>query len=318
MNRRIALVLGLVAAIALAGCTSPLGQRQQEDEPDVVQIEGPTCTIGGEDCSEATVTKYSSPAEIRMTVSNNGEENMEVNLGRLGSQVLVSRCNADIASLEHGSGGFEARVEGPTRVTTVSGPDLEVPVTVRPDEQLSLSWTLEIVHDDSDVPSLGYTCPLDFELTFDQVLTSAQQIQIKESEDVPDVRELDFTTSSERPVILRIDAPESFVPEGTRVLPVRAYLENRGDGEITDIARIDPGENPGILSGADCPEREFRIYQAGDREGQSYRRLCNVASGDIPLSGSSDIRWARFAAEYSYELPLAGTEISIVPVEGGS
>ncbi|MFB6076555.1 MAG: hypothetical protein ABEK12_00295, partial [Candidatus Nanohaloarchaea archaeon] len=285
MMRRAALFLA--AAVLVAGCTAVSGQQKTE-KPDAVAVSGPDCFIGEEPCSTVDATKFSGDAEISVTVANNGDAKMSVDMGGNGRNVMVSTCNKQIASLENG-GSFTAERSGPGGTEDVSGQES---VQLQPGQTLSMRWTMNIAPGGGDISKLGYACKMEFELTFDQVLRSARQIQLKQNTDVPDVPSLDATTTSKRPVRLVIDAPSSFVPasgggEGQqKFLVTQAYLKNVGDGTVTDIKAINP-ETSGVLqknNRESCgPQNDaLRMYGAGKRKGESYRKICTLKSN--PLS----------------------------------
>lgn len=314
-------VLMVVAAVVLAGCTQ-LGTTPAQEKPDVIQVDGPTCRIGGTACAGTTVTKFGGPATVRMTIGNFGEAPVTVDVGKQGRGILVSKCNNRLASLEAGSGGFAARREGPARFDdTRQGwtPEKWSAVTLKKDERLTLEWTLEIVPGDGDVSRLGYSCPLEFEAQFAQQLRTRRQVQIKTGADVRDVTELDTETTSERPVRLRIDAPESFLAAEGKAMSVNAFLENVGGGEITSVSSIQPVENSFVSRHTEneCtpPDKDLRLFGEGPREGQSYRKTC-VVTPRAPVSGST-VEWLAFTATYSYRLPLATKTIEIQPSGAG-
>lgn len=318
--QRYTLMLVLAAAVVVAGCTLPGGQTE-ESEPKVIQVVGPDCTVAGERCDLTTITRFGGPAEVRVEVRNFGDERMDIPVGSRGQEILIARCNDELATLDpEQGGGFSGRIEGTTRFEEF--PDADAfpdTVTLRGGERLIMAWTLAIP-EDADVTRLGYSCPLDFELSFNQTIRSGQQLQLKADDEVPDVSRLDTSTTAEQPVTLEIDAPRSFVVDRS-TLSVQGFLRNRGRGEITDIIRIeaDPDE-PGVLADAECrpPNDELRMYGAGARRGQSYRKTCTLPAASLGLAGTSDIRWARYIAEYSYRMPLGSTTIQLAPVEGES
>lgn len=304
----------LLLALLVAGCTVLDDGGREQERPKTVEISGPDCTIAGEDCSATDVTKFGGPARVEIQVNNYGDERMTLDIGSDGRNVMVSKCNDEIVTIS----SFTGRVEGPSRFDRYDSDDaFPDRVELGEDERLVAVWQLDIIPDDSDVSRLGYSCPMDFELSFDQVINSSQQIQIKADEDVPDASSLESRTTAERPVRLVIDAPASFVPIAGRSLIVRSFLRDVGRGDVTNISRIEQ-RGAGILSGADCrpPNEELRMYGGGQRSGESYRKTCTVQDTDIDRPEQSDVRWARFTAEYTYRMPLGAATISIVPVEG--
>lgn len=307
----------LVLAVALAGCTSL--STGEEKKPDVITIEGPTCTVGGEPCSGTEVTKYGGPAKVKLVFHNYGEKPVNIEVGENGRNVMVSKCNNELASIQGGS--FEVRKEGPGTSKKVQASNYRDGVKLEGDQKMTLLWTLEVVHDDStQISRLGYTCPMEFEFKFQQEIKSSQQIQVKKNGDVADVTNLDFVTSSKKPVKLLVDSPQSFVKRDGNSLTFKGYIKNVGNGEITDVKSISPTVDNLLKSGSltkqECPEVELRMYGRGRRAGESYRRICNVPSGKIESPSPSRIAWLRFTAKYRYQLPAGSASLQIGPTGG--
>lgn len=304
----------LVLAVLVAGCTVLDDGGGEQERPKTVEISGPDCTIAGEDCSSTEVTKFGGPARVEVQIDNYGDERMTIDIGSDGRDVMVSKCNDEIVNIS----SFTGRVEGPSRFDRYDSDDaFPERVELGADERLVAVWQLDIIPDDSNVSRLGYSCPMDFELSFDQIINSSQQIQIKADEDVPDASSLESRTTAERPVRLVIDAPTSFVPITGRSLIVRSFLRNVGRGDVTDIDRIEQ-HGDGVLAAANCrpPNEELRMYGGGQRSGESYRKTCTVQDTDIDTPAQSDVKWARFTTKYTYSMPLGAATISIAPVEG--
>ncbi len=312
-------ILLIAAAVLLAGCTQ-FGGTQQQETPDVIQIDGPTCTIGGSSCADTEVTKFGGPATVRLTLSNFGKERVEVDLGERGRDVLVSKCNRQLASIHPDDGGtYSVEVSGPDRFRAWGddGDEPPVRVTLAADERLTLEWQLAIVPDDGQVSRLGYSCPLEFEASFTQRVNTSRQVQVTSNPDVARVSSLDETTTSKQPVRLKIDAPDRFVAEGGRALTVRAFLDNVGDGDITNVSSITPVTDSFLdEQKRECtpPNRDLRMFGEGPREGESSRKTCVL---DYTPAAESEIRWLDFTALYSYKLPLGTRSISIQPSEAG-
>lgn len=328
--RRYTLLL-LVAAVLLAGCTQLDRGARKQDKPDVIEIEGPTCRIGGTPCSDTKVTKYGGPATVRLTFGNFGEEEVNVSVGPRGRRMLISKCNSQLASLDPAKGGgFSVKRSGPTRLDEWTSGRGETPpkrITLKPDERLTLEWRFEIVPGDGDVSRLGYSCPLAFEARFVQKLNASRQIQIKARQDVSDVSSLDSTQTAKRPVRLKIDAPKRFVAKEGRALLADAYLEDVGKGEVTDVLSIRPVEGSFIAdnlkkedgSRVECTpdDQDLRMFGEGPREGQSYRKSCVIDYGPGDLGSASEIHWLKFTARYRYKLPLGTKTITLQPAGAG-
>lgn len=312
----------LVLAVAIAGCTVP-GQ-QQDDGPKVIGVQGPKCTVGGQPCSSVSMTKYDDPVRVTLEFTNNGDEPVTVFLDpsgpelNFGRSILTSKCNDEIAEISE----YEVRLEsnrGTTRMVNPSEIGAESPdeeVEVDEDTRMTITWLFE-VPDDLSVSRLGYTCPLSFDLSFEQELEASRQIQLKAGREVRDVDRLDSTRTSKFPVKLVIDAPRSVVADEGRTLIAEGFLRNVGPGEITGVNKLEPASGSWVERNAEsCQPDDIRMYQSGERAGESYRKTCT-----IPLSSlgtSSDIRWLEYSASYRYDMPPSPSTINlkIEPVEG--
>lgn len=327
----------LIGAVVLAGCTEQLngGSNDEQEEPPVVQVSGPTCDVRGTACSEASLTRYDGPVNIRFEVTNYGQEEMTVHVGEKGREIMVSRCNPEIAAIDgeridgDANGNFTVRRVSSAAEDDVTGQDS---VSLQNQETLIVEWAFDIVPmDDTEVSRLGYTCPFDFRLTFDQVLSTSEQIQIRESEGVEEVAQLDSVTSSKEPVLLEMEFEDHFVASGGRSLPVRGWLNDVGDGEITNISYIrpvgsfwenvfggDPADNvDGEGDQNDCRygyDESVQMYTRGDLAGQSDEQICRVENPSDLISTQSNVFWVDYEAEYEYEMPLPSTEFSVNPV----
>jgi hypothetical protein len=315
----------LVTAVLVAGCTALGNQGEPREKPKVVEVERLECLVGGTPCADARLTKYDGPATIRLIVANFGEERIEVDVGKKGRHLMISKCNDQLANISEE--GFTVETRGPQGIQQeFAEPDA---VPVNQDERLVAEWTLDLVPaEDGNVSELGYQCPMEFRLEFTQLLKSQKQIQIRRDEDVPAVRNLDFLTSSKDPVKLVIDAPESFVPATGKRLVVRSYLENVGPGTVTKISYVRPVQEDLKEFYANCDPAAggIRMFGGGEREGQSYRRVCTMKSDDnsfmdLTQEGSnteidSEVNWLRVEGKYTYRLPLASQRLVFVPVEG--
>ncbi|MCJ7478683.1 MAG: hypothetical protein MUP63_00705 [Candidatus Nanohaloarchaeota archaeon QJJ-7] len=306
------MVFFLALTVFLAGCTV-LQERETEDKPDIVQIEGPGCQLADQTCSSGPFTKYDSPARVRLNVENNGDSGMKVSLGRLGREVMVSKCNEKIANIT----GYTVRNGSSGNLDTREAWDGDKPwekVHLEGEEELMLEWELAVVPGNEDVPSLGWKCPMEFEIGFNQTIESRNQIQLKDSEGVSEVRQLSTSTTSKKPVRLVVESPESFVASGDRTLVTKAYIENVGRGEIMDIFSINPDSE--LLSSESCePSNDnLRMYGGGEREGQSYRRVCRNET--LSLKESSVVNWVGYTSKLRYEVDLGTRTIAVNPVEG--
>lgn len=294
------LILLLVAAVLLAGCLDNSGERPTQDKPKVIQVSGPTCTVGGTSCAGQDLTKYDGPAIITAEFRNQGDQPATVKLGQDGSEVMTASCNTELVSPT-----FSAVVTGPSGRREV--PDSAASVNLSADEVLQLEWTLEIVPDqDANVSTLGYSCPMSFEFRFTQDITTSKQIQIKSAESVPDVGSLASDTTSKSPVRLKIDAPSTLVANPSRTLVAEGYLENVGRGEVTDVSRL-------TAQDITCrnPDTEIRMYSQGPRSGQSYRRICTT---QVSIDSGSRVQDIVYETTYSYRMPLGDVRLTLVPV----
>lgn len=298
---RRALLLLLIAVI-IAGCTTPGSDgttREEQDEPKVIQVSGPECVVSGSACRGQELTKYDGPARISAEFSNYGENPTTVRLGQNGSEVMVGSCNPDLVGLR----SFEATVTGPSGRRVVTSPTAEIDQG----EVLRMVWTMDIVPDpDANVSSLGYTCPLSFDLGFSQNITTSRQVQIKGSESVPDVQGLARQTTSKSPVELRINAPDHFVADGGRTLVAEGYLVNVGPGSVTSINSLTAREF--TCRNAD---EEIRMFGQGPRAAESYRRVC---TNRFTTSSGSDVADIVYETNYDYSMPLGGVTLSITSV----
>ncbi|MDY6769186.1 MAG: hypothetical protein SVW02_03720 [Candidatus Nanohaloarchaea archaeon] len=303
------LAVMLLVAVALAGCTS--FQQQQKEKPDKIEVSQPTCRIDGSSCSSVKANRFSGDATVSITVNNFGEENVTLHLGEGGNgrNVMVSKCNDEIVRIKD----FKAEKQSSAGLETMQGP---AEIVLEKDSEAELRWTLDVVSSGS-VSELGYSCPLDFELPMTQTIRSGKQVQIKKNDDVPDVGQLDATTTSRFPVKLKIDAPDSHIVGQGKLRP-KGYLKNVGPGEITNITalqREDSADN--ILDEGSCEEGvELKMYGPGPRQGESYRLPCPVDT-TLPEGARSAIEWIRFMATYDYTMPLSSKTIEVVPVAGG-
>lgn len=331
------LLLVLIASILLAGCTDQLMDTgsQEQEEPPVVQVSGPICEVRGEPCSEASLTRYDGPVNIRFEVSNFAKDEMTVHVGDKGQDIMISRCNPQIAAIDgerldggDADGSYEVR-----RVSSAAEDDVtdQDDVTLQNQETMIVEWVFDIVPlEETEVSRLGYTCPFEFRLTFDQVLTMSEQIQIRRNEDVSEVGQLDSVTSSRDPVKLELDFEDHFVASEGRSLPIRGRLNNVGDGEITDISYIKPvgsfwedawGGIEGTVTGEggqdDCRyglDEKVQMFTRGDLAGKSDDQICRIGDPRSLISGQSNVFWVDYQAEYKYEMPLPGTSFSVDPV----
>lgn len=305
MNKRLALIVTIGAAVLLAGCTMPGNQPSQEEEkPKIIQIEGPDCFVADTPCSSGQLTKYDGPAEVRVVFNNYGDTETDVQVGSMGREVMVSKCNDELVEISD----FTARTIGTQQRSDVTGNDV---VELEGGQSLEMEWELDIVPADQDLSSLGYSCPMDFSVGYTQQIESSRQIQLKADESVPDVQSLDSRTSSKRPVGLAVDAPERTLTGSGRTVVMRGYFQNKGSGEITSVNSIEALTSSGLSF--TCGDGNIRMYGEGKREGQSYRRVCRA---DATLSGtSSQIEWIGMEGEYEYNLPLNDVTIQLVPVE---
>lgn len=350
------LIVAVLLGVVLAGCTELQSGQQTDQSPAAVSVAGPECTISGERCGSGTVTKFSGDAQLSVTVSYEGssatatgdqssgeedddsqspglggENTIRIPVSDNGRNILVAKCNDEIAKIRD-NGGFTVVRSGPRRYNEWAGGVPGDEVGLRPGEELALRWRIDIVPDNSqNLPELGYSCPLDFELNFSQTLKTAKQVQIKANDQVPDATELDTVTTADNPVRLRIEAPDSIVKSDSqrqRGLTWRAYLQNTGPGEIKkvkDIAAVNSDTNIAQLEGSD-PDRfgcspndpgSLRVYGEGPRSGQSYRKRCTVPlPTDEDITGSSVIKWLAVSAGYHYRMNLGTKTIQVTPVEG--
>lgn len=297
-----ALILLLITAVVLAGCLDTGGgERPDEEQPKVIQVSGPTCTVGGSQCTGQDLTKYDGPAIVTAEFRNQGDQPATVELGEQGSSVMTASCNSELVTIDP----FEATVTGPSGRQEV--PSGQESVELQADEVLQLQWTLDIVpDDDSNVSTLGYSCPMSFEFRFDQDITTSKQIQVKSAESVPDAGSLASDTSSESPVRLRIDAPDTIVANPARTLVVEGYLENVGRGEITEVSALTARE-------ITCrnPDTVIRMYSQGPRSGESYRRVCTQ---ELSIDSGSRVEDLVYETTYSYRMPLGDVQLTLVPV----
>lgn len=322
MMKRTILIMAVL--VLVAGCTAPQpGGGNQEEKPKVIAVTGPECTVAGQRCADQQLTKYDDGVNVRLTVVNNGESAMILNVSNPssgvgnGRRVLVSTCNTDIADIT----SFDPRLIGPT--TSRSGADVystgdHTKVSIGPDQQLILEWTFELVPDGGQVSRLGYSCPLDFALTFSQTLQSTRQVQVRASTDVPEVSSVDTSTTSKRPVHLVIDAPKSFIysesSDGTtKPIVVRGYVQNRDRGTITNVGYI-RGQGWMADNADSCENMDVFMNREGQRSGESSRLICVVTPPERP--SPSDVHLLEMEAQYDYEMSLQSQTIDIHPVEG--
>lgn len=308
----------LVSTVFLSGCTVMPDRTAQKDRPDIVQVEGPSCTVSGNPCSAGSVTKYASTATVRVAVENNGDSNMTVFLGDRGREVMTSKCNSELVNItgykvKNGSSG--AYVE---RSWEGGGKNPWEEVKLEGEEQVVLEWKLDVVPANGHISRLGQKCHMGFELGFNQTVETRKQIQLRKFEEVPKAGQLSSSTTSQRPVRLVVESPETFLspPDQDRTLVTKAYLQNVGRGEIQDIFYIDPAPEIDLLDKKRCePSNSSLImYGKGDRAGQSYRRVCTKSS--ISLSKPSRIDWVGYMSRFRYSMDLGTRTITIEPVEG--
>ncbi len=310
--------LFLAAALVLAGCTV-VQNGTDDEEPKRLQVSGPSCTVNGEPCRSVDITRYSSP-QVSIEIANYGKSEVDLRLGGEGRGVMVSDCN--LYNIKEFDAVRESRVE----VENVAG---EERVDLPPDSRLSLKWELELA--DVDVSRLGYTCPLDFAVEFNQTLNTTRQVQVKEDRTVEDASALDSFTTAIWPVRLRIDTSERVLQD--RSFVARAYLSNRGPGEVKMIGHSavdhaidlrfegDEGDDYRKLQGSKgdrCSVKgEVAMYGSGERRGESFREVCQFIPRDVSGFGGSQVFEMTAETEYGYRMDLSEVRISLVPVEGG-
>lgn len=310
MNNRYALLV-LVVAVVLAGCTANGGPpSEEEEEPKIIEIQGPDCFVNDNPCSSLQLTRYDGPVEIGVTFNNYGDTPVDLTLGGSPArEVMVSKCNDEIASITQ----FSATLRGTQTRDEMSGGDVPQEIRIEGGMSLDMEWELELVPDGDDISSLGYSCPMDFELGFTQTINTSRQIQLKQDETVPDVQSLDTQTSARQPVRLQVEAPDRTVADGSQTIVMRGYFQDRGNGEITSIEDIQPQSGDIDFS---CGSGNLRMYGSGQREGQSYRRVCRATPNASDRNqASSQIQWIGMTGTYDYELPLNSVTLDLVPVE---
>ncbi len=309
MNSKHAFLL-VAVAVVLAGCTTNGGTTQEKEEPKIIEIEGPECFVNDNPCSSIQLTKYDGPVEIEVTFNNYGDTPVDLTLGGASArEVMVSKCNNQLASIT----GFTATLRGTQTRTEMTGSDVPQEIRIEGGRSLDMEWRLDLVPGGGDISSLGYSCPMDFELGFTQTINTSRQIQLKKDETIPDVQSLDSRTSAKRPVRLRVEAPDRTVADGSQTIVMRGYFQNRGSGEITSIDDIRPQSGDITFN---CGGGNLRMYGSGEREGQSYRRVCRVTpDADDRNQATSQIKWIGMSGTYNYELPLNSVTLDLVPVE---
>lgn len=334
--KRSLLILILASAVIIAGCTEQLingGGSGEQEEPPVVSVQGPTCEVRGVSCRDTSLTRYDGPVTVRFSVTNYGKGQMTVPLGSYGQNILVSRCNSEVAAISEdelsgdtgGSfqGGYTARKISPANENEVSTGD-PTDVTLQNQETLELEWVFDIVPlEGTDVSRLGYTCPLDFSLSFNQTLETARQIQIRRDEEVTEVAQLGRRTSSKEPVRLETEFDENFVAQEGRSFPVRTRVRNVGPGTIKNVFYIDILRDTGLWSDVDgdieCTYDEgeqVQYFRRGDLSGQSDDQICRVSDPRSILDGSSSqVSWINVEARYSYEMERPSVSFAIDPEE---
>ncbi|MCJ7450594.1 MAG: hypothetical protein MUP58_02530 [Candidatus Nanohaloarchaeota archaeon QJJ-9] len=296
MYRRYLLLLLALAAIT-AGC---LDSSNGGVERKAIEIRGPRCTVAGSPCGDYPITKYDDDTTITVDVSNYGESPVTVE----SDKIMVSKCNDKIIGVDEPNTEKYDNSTGAKR--TVSGS-----VELEKGDQLTVEWNLEIFPNGGDVSSLGNSCPMDFQMQFSQDLVTSKQVQIKEEE--ASRVSLEEYTSSKEPVKLVVESPDVFVPDSSQEKPftARAYLKNVGQGEVEKIHSLSPSGD--VFDGDDCTVRgtELRMYGGGEREGESYRKVCNNVL-KTPKSGS-EVRNLKFESSYTYTQDLGEVNLKIVP-----
>jgi len=296
----------------LAGCTANggTGPSEKQEEPKVIDVQGPDCFVNDNPCSSLQLTRYDGPVEISVTFNNYGDTPVELTLGGSPARsVMVSKCNSEIAEIT----GFSATLRGTQTRDEMTGGDVPQKIQIEGGRSLDMEWELNLVPGGEDISSLGYSCPMDFELGFTQTIDASRQIQLKQDSTVPDVQSLDTRTSARQPVRLNIEAPERTVADGSQTIVMRGYFQDRGNGEITSIDDIQPQGSDLDFS---CGSGNLRMYGSGQREGQSYRRVCRATpDADARNQAPSQVKWIGMTGTYDYELPLNSVNLDLVPVE---
>lgn len=309
-----------LTVILLAGCTSLPVQQGQQEQPNAIQIDGPTCQVGGQPCSAGPFTRFAGSGEVRLTVENTAEKPIRVMVGNNGRELMISKCNSNLVSIS--DGGFDVTIVGPS---TRKNPSISQEITVKEDQRLIATWSLNILADERTISRLGNSCPLEFELTFIQKnLRTAEQVQLKAIDDVPDASTLDTQTEMERPVKLKIESPSAIVVAKDRQLVARAYFQNVGDGRITNAKKLSAVTGTGgtAFTSKSCDTDTIRMFGEGPRSGQSYRRSCGFGlPAPGKLGSQSVVEWVEFRGTYRYEMPLGTKIIELKPSQrqgGGS
>ncbi len=303
--------------VLLAGCTDlPGGQQTQDEQPDVIQVDRPTCQVGGQRCSAGSVTRFAGTGEVRLALTNNGERPITVNVGQNGRQMMVSKCNDELVRIGSVTEGFRVLIQGPSEYTEETSFSPGGTIDVEENQRMTAIWPLTIEAGPDTLSRLGNSCQMDFEVSFDQTIETSRQVQIKQDRDVPDAASLDTTTTSKRPVRLRVEAPDSIVRAEGRNLVAEAFFENVGDGEITDVQRIEYMSGWDALFQCSPSNSDLRVYGEGPREGQSYRKSCSFPVGPDDDGPRSTVEWLRFEGDYSYRMSLGTETIELRPAPG--
>jgi len=120
-------------------------------------------------------------------------------------------------------------------------------------------------------------------------------------------------------------------PQDLAAEPLLA-LERRNRFESADVEDViygcvgpvdEQGSNIGRLAplvagwGDSVPGVQLnRMYGSGQREGQSYRRVCRATpDADARNQAPSQVKWIGMTGTYDYELPLNSVNLDLVPVE---
>lgn len=323
MDKRILLMVGLIAAVLVAGCTegisSEIGVDNDDNEENGVEGEspagedgitvlGPECTAEGQACEAAEITEFSVP-ELDLSVQNDGTVPAEISLDDLrdrGENVLVSMCD------EYRVREFRAGISGRPGVGDIAG---QPTVTLEPMERLDLTWFVEPAPDATidDVMS----CSFDFELVFEKDVQTMRQVQVRDDREVPVIHDLSYETSSNTPVALIIetdgDIVQDVIGDERAPIQVEGYAFNRGTGEVTEMEHPDTGAPvelyiPG-MSG----------YQCSDRSGDdvvAVEDTIRVCSGVPPVVQHSQLFDIIAETRYTYETTPDPVELTVRPLEG--
>ena len=251
LKKDIVTITILISVIVISGCIDTGSSQDTEDE-GVTAIERVD--------KQVTPTSISTgdTVDASLTLKNNGNTNAELIVSNrddgdnMGRAILESYC-PDL---------FRLQTFSVTQENTGVTDNPERSYTLEPEEEISLSWTLEQAYEERISFYKDSGCEVSFTAPFEYSVEGFQQLQIRDNDDL-DAPDLESRTSR-GPMLLEIDTIGSSSQHSEPYFNEEDFNPEYGgvDAEISMINQI-PEEGPRGIVDAEVPEIEF-IGQLSD------------------------------------------------------